>query len=223
MNIWHISATSFSRRVITVLSPALNQMCMHCCFLPSQFSLLLQQMANRPENKNIVFLKVDVDDAGVSGFWNYFSWHKLEESSGVCSFFTWKYLDALIVIDLYSCNYTVYVSWENLSFGLSSNVFIHLLQLCLVGFNVDLFSPPGCERTLRHQVHAHVPVLQKWKQGKRFITWAYDPCLCPFECLKWARLRSVNLLCSSRQVDEFSGANQETLKEKLEKHRTWIK
>lgn len=175
MNIWHISAPSFTRRLMIVLSPAWNQMCMHCFFLPSQFSLLLQQMSNRPENKNVVFLKVDVDDAGVSGFWYYFRWHKLEESSGVCSFFfTWKYLAALFIIDLYSCNYTEKI----LSFWLGSNVFIHLLQLRLVSLNVDLFSPPGCERTLRHQVHANLPVLQKWKQGKRFITWAYDPCFC---------------------------------------------
>lgn len=164
---------------------------MHCFFLPSQFSSLLQQMANRPENKNVVFLKVDVDDAGVSGFWCYIRWHKLEESSGVCSFFTWKYLAALFIIDLYSCNY--YVSWENLSFWLSSNVLIHLLQLRLVGFNVDLFSP-GCERILRHQVHAYIPVLQKWKQGKRYITWAYDPCFCALLTVL-SRLVFVLLTC----------------------------
>lgn len=76
-------------------------------------------------------------------------------------------------------------------------MFIHLLQLRLVSFSLLIlmfFAPPGCERVLRYQVHAYFPVLQKWKQGERFITRVYDPRVSARLTLcSGPRLRSVNL------------------------------
>lgn len=143
MNIWHISAPSFTRRVITVLSPALNQMCMHCFFLPSQFSLLLQQMANRAENKNIVFLKVDVDDAGVSGFWYYFRWHKLEESSVVCSFF---------YLEIFGCSLLLLICF------LLQDVSEHCDIKCMPTFQFYKDGAKVSGLLPEHMIHDFVPV-----------------------------------------------------------------
>lgn len=75
---------------------------------------------------------------------------------------------------------------------------------------------------LQNQLHADFPVLQKWRKGKQFVT--HPLCQSAILCLSIVFGVTLTLcLLVFNQVDEFSGANVETLKEKLEKHRTQMK
>lgn len=73
-------------------------------------------------------------------------------------------------------------------------------------------------------MHAYIPLLQEISDGRRFITRDYNPHFrALLTILNWlfvCLFRSFNLVCSSHQVDEFSGANPDTLKEKLDNLRT---
>lgn len=73
-------------------------------------------------------------------------------------------------------------------------------------------------------MHAYIPLLQEISDGKRFITWDYNTrSRALLTILSWlfvCLFRSFNPVCSSHQVDEFSGANPDTLKEKLDNFRT---